>query len=89
MATTATLSGFTAGSSVTATSSDGTTITLTGSGTTRTLSATFNNSGSFNLTVTESLANAPNSPKVTTIPFTVGPLLQTITMSPVAFTLGA
>ncbi|WP_114227031.1 MULTISPECIES: hypothetical protein [Sphingomonas] len=59
----ATISGKTAGSTVTATSSDGTTLTVSGT----TVTGKFNSSGSPTVTLTETLAGATNTPKATTI----------------------
>lgn len=67
VAWTGTVSGTTTGSTLTATSSDGTTITVTGTGTTRSLSATFAAAGNKTITLTETLTAARNSPKVTKI----------------------
>lgn len=61
----------TTGSTVTATSSDSTALTVTGTGATRTIGGTFTTAGSPVITITETLAAAPNSPKVTTTTITV------------------
>lgn len=62
-----TVVGTTAGSTLTATSSDSTSLTVTGTGTTRTVAGTFSAAGTPTITLTETLAAATNSPKVTTI----------------------
>ena len=64
-----TATGFTTGSTVTAISSDGTTLTVTGTALTRTIAGTFAAAGSPTITVTETLATASNSPKVS--PFNI------------------
>lgn len=67
VAWTGTLSGTTTGSTVAVTSSDGTAITVSGTGNTRSLSGTFSAAGSPTLTITETLATASNSPKTSQI----------------------
>lgn len=62
-----TVTGTTAGSTLTATSSDSTELTVSGTGTTRTVGGTFSTGGSKTITLTETLAAASNSPRVTTL----------------------
>lgn len=57
------LSGTTTGSTVAVTSSTSETISVTGTGNSRTLSGTFTAAGNSTLTITETLAAASNSPK--------------------------
>ena len=61
-----TISNATSGSTITATSSDSTALTVSGTGNTRTVAGTFAAAGAPTVTLTETLAAAPNSPKVTT-----------------------
>ena len=70
---TGTISNATTGSAITATSSDGTILTVTGTGTTRTVTGTFLMDGSPTITLTETLAGYGNSPRITLISgFAVG-----------------
>lgn len=62
-----TITGCTTGSTVAATSSDSTTLTVSGTGATRTVAGTFAAAGSPTITITETLAGAPNSPKPTSV----------------------
>lgn len=62
-----TISGKTAGSSITATSSDGTTLAVSGT----TVSGTFSSAGSPTVTLTETIADAANSPWTSTATITV------------------
>ena len=57
------IAGLTPGSTVTVTSSDGTALTVSGSS----LSGTFASAGSLSLALTETLAGASNSPRVSLI----------------------
>jgi hypothetical protein len=66
VAYTGTVAGVTTGSTLVATSSDATTLTVSGSGPTRTVGGTFSAAGNPTITLTETLTGAPNSPKVTT-----------------------
>jgi hypothetical protein len=61
------ITGRTAGSTITATSSDGTTLSVTGT----TLTGTFTAAGSPTISLTEILAGATNTPRVTTVVVTV------------------
>jgi hypothetical protein len=73
IAYTGTISNATAGSVITATSSDGTVLTVTGSGTTRTVTGTFKFDGTPTINLTETLAGYGNSPNITLITgFSVG-----------------
>jgi hypothetical protein len=63
----ATISGKTGGSTITATSSDGTTMTVSGT----TLTGTFSAAGSPTITLTETLAGATNTPRTSTVGVTV------------------
>ena len=82
----ATISGLTSGSAVTVASSDGTSLTVTGS----VLSGTFNTYGAVTVTLTESLGGATNTPHVTTIPLRVfaNGTLGTLGLYPLATTTG-
>jgi Phage tail tube protein len=63
-----TVAGTTAGSTLTATSSDSTALTVTGTGTSRTIATDedgFATPGNKTITLTETLADASNSPRVT------------------------
>ena len=64
---TGTISGKTCGSTITASSSDGTTLTVSGTSVTGTVSA----AGSPTITLTETLSGATNTPKASTVGFTV------------------
>jgi hypothetical protein len=66
-----TVSGTTTGSTLTATSSDSTTLTVTGTGGTRTVAGTFSAAGTPTITLTETLAGASNTPRVTTFKLNV------------------
>lgn len=66
-----TVKGTTTGSTLTATSSDSTSLTVSGTGNTRTVAGTFAAAGFPIITLTETLTGAGNSPKVTTLPLTV------------------
>lgn len=65
------ISGATPGSTITATSSDSTVLTVSGTGATRTVAGTFAAAGVPTITLTETLAAATNTPKVTTKVITV------------------
>jgi hypothetical protein len=67
-----TISNVTSGSTVTASASDGTTLTVTGSGTTRSLAGTFPSTANVLVTLTETNAGAVGTPKATTINIAVG-----------------
>jgi hypothetical protein len=60
-----TVTGTTTGSTLTATSSDATTLTVTGTGGTRTVSGTFAAAGVPTVTLTETLTGASNTPRIT------------------------
>ena len=81
------ISGKSASSSIAVTSSDGTTVTRSGSN----LSATFPTTGTVTLTFVETLAGAPNSPNTSTMTITVAaaPVLAALTMSPASATANA
>lgn len=67
-----TVNGTTTGSTLTATSSDGTALTVSGTGASRTVAATsFTAAGSPTITLTETLTGAPNSPKTRTVSISV------------------
>jgi hypothetical protein len=66
-----TVTGTTTGSTLTATSSDATTLTVSGTGNTRTVAGTFAAAGFPNITLTETLAGAANTPKQTILALTV------------------
>jgi hypothetical protein len=73
-----TINNKSSGSTVTATSSDGTTLTASGT----TVSGTFTTSGSKTVTLTETLGVANNSPKMSTQTVSVvSPVLQVLTLS--------
>jgi hypothetical protein len=74
-----TISGKTSGSTITATSSDGTTLTVSGT----TVSGTFSAAGTPTITLTETLAGATNSPRSSTISFTVNAASWTTTNGPI------
>jgi len=61
----------TTGSTLTATSSDSTVLTVSGTGVSRTVSGTFSAAGSKTITLTETLAGATNTPRVSTKTLTV------------------
>jgi hypothetical protein len=61
------VTGRTAGSTITATSSDGTTLSVSGT----TLTGTFTAGGSPTISLTETLAGATNTPRVTMVAVTV------------------
>jgi hypothetical protein len=81
---TGTLAGLTAGSTVTAVSSDGTALTVSGA----TISGTFPAAGNKTITVTETLGAAPNSPRVSTFVVAASVALSALTMSPTTATHG-
>lgn len=64
---TANVAGLTAGSTLTATSSDGTALTVAGTGTAKTVSGTFATAGNKTITLVETLTGASNSPRTTRI----------------------
>lgn len=66
-ATSVSITGKTAGSTVVATSSDGTTLSVTGT----VLTGTFTAAGTPNISVVETLAGATNTPKTTVVGVTV------------------
>ena len=66
---TGTITGKTAGSTITATSSDGTTMTVNGAGTQ--VTGSFTGSGAPQITLTETLAGAQNTPRVSSQGITV------------------
>jgi hypothetical protein len=66
-----TVTGTTTGSTLTATSDDATSLTVSGTGGTRTVAGTFTAAGLKTITLTETLTAAPNSPKVTKTTITV------------------
>ena len=79
----------TAGSTITASSSDGTSLVVSGTGTTRTVTGTFASAGAPTITMTEVLANASNSPRVTTATMAVSsavPSLSVLSLSPLSAT---
>lgn len=82
----AAISGITSGSTVTATSSDGTPLTIMGS----TISATFNTYGPITITLSESLGGATNTPHTTSIALQVfsRATLQSLRLYPLATTAG-
>jgi len=75
----ATISGKTLGSTITATSSDGTILTVNGT----TISGTFINPGSATISLVETRAPGVNSPKTSTINITITPIaiLNSLTLS--------
>jgi hypothetical protein len=84
---TATIQNRTIGSTITATSSDGTVLTVSGS----TVSGTFSGSGTPTITLTETLAGAIGSPKPSTVGVTVSAApvtLNALTFSPNTATAG-
>lgn len=80
LAYSSTLNNVSARSVVTASSSDGTVLTVTGTGTTRAISGTFSGVGTPNVTVTETLAGVT---KATVLAFTIA-AASTVTLSPLA-----
>jgi len=66
-----TVTGTTTGSTLVATSSDSTSLTVTGTGLTRTVAGTFSAAGTPTITLTETLAGAINTPRVTTFKLNV------------------
>ena len=91
----ATVTGKTAGSTVTATSSDGTALSV-GISSVPTpnfiVSGTFSTAGTPTVTLTETMANAVNTPKTSTVTVTVSasaPTLGTLTLSPTTATTGS
>jgi hypothetical protein len=66
VAYTGTVSGCTTGSTLTATSSDATALTVSGTGATRTIAGTFTAAGTPKITLTETLTGASNTPRVST-----------------------